>query len=59
MPIACPYCNHSLRPAFVLSEANRLRGRLGGRKKVLKPCPKCGAKFGARELREHLSRCGA
>ena len=43
------------------SEAGRRRQRLrkedhGGRPKKLKPCPKCGAKFGARELRAH--KCG-
>ena len=28
-----------------------------GRDKVETPCPYCGEKFGARELREHLPRC--
>ena len=28
----------------------------GGRPKVLKPCPKCGQSFGARELARH--KCG-
>lgn len=27
------------------------------RPKVLRPCPKCGREFGARELREHKPRC--
>lgn len=29
------------------------------RPKVLRPCPKCGKEFGARELRKHIPRCGA
>ena len=31
----------------------------GGRPKVLRKCKKCGAKFGTRELREHLPQCEA
>jgi ssDNA-binding Zn-finger/Zn-ribbon topoisomerase 1 len=27
------------------------------REKVLRPCPKCGKPFGARELRIHKPRC--
>ena len=30
---------------------------LGGRKKVLKPCPGCGALMGAREMRMHRPVC--
>lgn len=31
----------------------------GGRPKVLKPCPKCGASFGAREMAKHIPQCTA
>jgi hypothetical protein len=40
------------------SEAGRRRGTSSSRRaKVLRPCPKCGAKFGARELKAHLPQC--
>jgi hypothetical protein len=29
-----------------------------GRQKVLRPCPKCGHSFAARELRAHVPTCG-
>lgn len=37
--------------------AIKANARAGGRKAVLRPCPKCGNPFGARELREHIPRC--
>jgi len=43
-----------------IREAARLlaaRRKRAGRKKVLRPCPTCGQKFGAREMREHLPSC--
>jgi hypothetical protein len=45
----------------VFFEASRrrslMRKTFGARPKVLRPCPKCGEEFGARELREHLTEC--
>lgn len=32
--------------------------RAGGRPSVLRPCPKCGASFGAREMAKHIPQCG-
>jgi hypothetical protein len=29
----------------------------GGRPKVLKPCPKCGYSYGAREMAKHIPHC--
>ena len=29
----------------------------GGRKPVMRPCPKCGAPFGCLALRKHLPKC--
>jgi hypothetical protein len=46
------------------SELGRLLSSLrkntknAGRKKLLRPCPKCGDQFGGRELRAHIPRCG-
>jgi hypothetical protein len=37
----------------------RVRKAGGGRKKVLRPCPYCKEEMGARELREHIVKCGA
>lgn len=37
--------------------ARRLRMGKTARPKVLKPCPKCGKNFGARELRKHIPTC--
>ncbi len=44
---------------LIFSEAaRRMASRPGsGRQKMLKPCPKCGASFGARDLRAHLPKC--
>ena len=33
------------------------RGKTG-RKKVMRPCPKCGGEFATVELRKHKPRCG-
>jgi hypothetical protein len=35
----------------------RLRAGHTARPKVLRPCPKCGRPFGARELRKHIPDC--
>ena len=48
----------SIPPELVLSEASRImRERkstfAGGRPKIMRRCPKCRAKMGARELRAH------
>lgn len=37
----------------------RIRVGRSPRAKVLKPCPKCGLEFGARELRQHRPVCPA
>lgn len=38
--------------------ARRMAARPGaGRQKILKPCPRCGAMLGARELRAHRPTC--
>jgi hypothetical protein len=34
-----------------------MRKTFGAREKVMRPCPKCGKEFGARELRDHLPDC--
>lgn len=46
---------------LLISAGQKMRGRLypGGRTPVLKPCPKCGEMFSARELRIHTPKCGA
>ena len=48
--------------AELASEWSRRRSakrgdKVGGRPAVLRPCPKCGQEFGARELREHIPKC--
>lgn len=35
----------------------RIRAGRSPRAKVLTPCPKCGNKFGARDLRKHIPAC--
>jgi len=42
-----------------VNEKRRAKGTpaAGGRKKVLRPCPKCGGQFGKRELRVHKRDC--
>jgi hypothetical protein len=37
------------------NESRRIHS--GGRPKVLKPCPKCGTSFGAREMAKHIPQC--
>lgn len=46
---------------LLISAGQKMRGRLypGGRSPVLKPCPKCGESYSARELRTHQRQCGA
>jgi hypothetical protein len=44
----------------IFSEAGRRRRALAPQApnpKVLRPCPKCGKPFGARELRIHKPKC--
>lgn len=36
---------------------SRRKVQAGGRPKVLKPCPKCGVSFGAREMAKHIPQC--
>lgn len=33
------------------------QSRVMGKAKIERPCPFCGEKFGARELREHIPHC--
>jgi len=35
----------------------RIRLGKAGPPKVLRPCPKCGEPYGARELRQHIPQC--
>ena len=47
---------------LLLSELGRRRSRArqnlaGGRPKILRPCPKCGQEFGARDLAHHIPYC--
>ena len=45
------------------SELGRLLSSLrkntknAGRKKLLRPCPKCGTQLGSREMRVHIPQC--
>jgi hypothetical protein len=57
---------HTVPTKLLLSEAARRSnakrkvhsgGSNGGRPKVLKPCPKCGDTFGAREMAKHIPKC--
>lgn len=46
------------------SELGRLLNSLrkthaGGRRRVMRKCKKCGARFSAREMRVHIPRCEA
>jgi len=45
-----------LRP-YASEYARRMREGYTARPKVMRPCPKCGKQFGARDLREHKPRC--
>lgn len=47
----------SSKAARALNLRRRTYG--GGRPKKLRPCPHCGARFGAVEFRAHLPRCPA
>jgi hypothetical protein len=42
--------------ARVMSLARKTHTAGPGRRKVLRPCPKCGVQCGARELRRHKCR---
>jgi hypothetical protein len=35
----------------------RAKQKLPPRAKVLRPCPKCGLEFGAREIKVHIPKC--
>jgi hypothetical protein len=53
----CPYCKHELSDDWIKAAHSRIAGRQGGRPRVLRPCPYCRKKFGARDLREHIPQC--
>jgi hypothetical protein len=45
-------------PEAIHSAASKLRrSKGGGAAKVVRPCPKCGQPFGAREMRKHVPTC--
>lgn len=54
----CPHCKNKLSDAWIKAAHSRVAGRQGGRPRLLRPCPFCKVKFGGRELREHIPRCG-
>ncbi len=58
-------CGHLVPEREILTAAGRIQGERrrgkgsgGGRPVVLRPCPKCGASFSAREMRKHQPKCG-
>ncbi len=53
----CPHCNRALSDEWIKAAHSRVAGRAGGRPRILRGCPFCKEKFGAREFREHLPRC--
>lgn len=53
----CPHCKHELSDDWIKAAHSRVAGRRGGRPQVLRPCPYCREKFGARDLREHIPQC--
>jgi hypothetical protein len=58
--IKCPRCHSLLQEAFLRSAVGRMNNRLHtptGPRKVLRPCPFCNKKFGARDIRVHKPRC--
>jgi hypothetical protein len=58
MPANCPNCEAPISDAWIIAERNRLLSTgVARRAKVLKPCPHCKKRFGARELRAHGPRC--
>jgi hypothetical protein len=57
---ACPHCRRPLPAKFLRSAAGKIYNRLRtptGPPKVLRPCPFCRKKLGAREMRLHMPRC--
>ena len=53
----CPFCRAALSDEWVKAAHSRVAGRAGGRPRVLRRCPFCREKFGARALREHAPVC--
>ena len=53
----CPHCNRALPDEWIKAAHSRVAGRAGGRPRILRGCPFCKERFGARELREHIPRC--
>src|ERR1051326_4576495 len=53
----CPYCKHEISDDWIKAAHSRVAGRGGGRPRVLRPCPYCRKKFGARDLRGHIPKC--
>jgi hypothetical protein len=60
--VKCPHCGEQI-PASTEAEIVRRARRKSavvsgaGRKPILRPCKKCGASYGARELRVHEPAC--
>jgi len=57
----CPTCHAPIPDAAIQSEIGRRQNARRkthvGPPKVLRPCPHCRARFGARELRAHKPQC--
>lgn len=53
----CPHCGEPLSDAWIKAAHSRVAGKAGGRPAVVRPCPFCGEKFAAREMRAHRPIC--
>jgi transcriptional regulator NrdR family protein len=53
----CPHCHKSISASQIASALARSGSETAGRPKTIKPCPKCGQRFGALELRKHIPHC--